>query len=230
MKRFLARVLLGVFLVSAVAAQAQVKLTIRGDGTKVLYNLPTRGRGASVGNLEWLAKQRNRPSIYDELIDKYSSQWRVDPILVKAVIQVESDFDPLRVSRKGARGLMQLMPNTARRFNVAKVHDPEQNIRGGVQYLSILLAQFRNDLPRVLAAYNAGEGAVSRYGGIPPYEETQVYVRRAMTVYHGRPYGGGMITYAGGKGQLGGGFKAQAPLAFVSASTKVLSTRQVIVR
>jgi Soluble lytic murein transglycosylase and related regulatory proteins (some contain LysM/invasin domains) len=232
MRAVVRSVVLGVCLLSAAAAQAQVKLTIRGDGTKVIYNLPTRGRGASAGNLEWLAKQRNRSSAYDPIIDRYAKQWRVDPILVKAVIQVESDFDPRCVSRKGARGLMQLMPDTARRFNVARIHDPDENIRGGIQYLAFLLKQFRNDFSRALAAYNAGENAVSRYGGIPPYEETQIYVRRAMTVYHGRPYGGGMITFAGGKkGQLGGGFKAQtAPRAFLSASTKLLSTHYLNVR
>ena len=128
---------------------------------------------------------------------------------MRAVIQVESDFNPNCVSHKGARGLMQLMPATARRFGVTKLHDPEQNIHGGVRYLAYLLDLFNEDLPRVLAGYNAGENAVLKYGGIPPYEETGTYVKRAMTVYHGRPYGGS-ISFAGRRGgkKLSGGFGA----------------------
>jgi hypothetical protein len=98
--------------------------------------------------------------------------------LVKAVIQVESEFDPLAVSSKGAQGLMQLMPFTARRFGVADAFEPRQNIFGGVQYLRVLLDQFRGDVDLALAAYNAGENAVLRHGGIPPYKETRGYVRK----------------------------------------------------
>ena len=83
---------------------------------------------------------------------------------------------------------MQLIPETAQRYGVKNVFDPEENIRGGVHYLSDLLDMFGHDLERALAAYNAGEGAVTRYGGIPPYQETSTYVNRALTVYYGRPY------------------------------------------
>jgi soluble lytic murein transglycosylase-like protein len=189
---------------------AQVKLVVRADGSKHIYNMPSQRRSSGGSDLTYLAKQRNRPSTYDPLIKKHCDQYKVDPVLAKAVIQVESGFNPAAVSNKGARGLMQLMPGTAKRFRVAKVHDPDENIRGGVAYLAFLQRLFPNDLRNVLAAYNAGENAVARYGGIPPYGETQSYVQRALTVYHGKPYGGvGTIRLNGGKGgKLGGGFKA----------------------
>jgi soluble lytic murein transglycosylase-like protein len=195
---------------TAAVASAQVKMTVRRDGSKVIYNVPS-AKGSSRGaDLTYLAKLRNRSSDYDAIIEKHCQNYRVDPVLAKAVIQVESNFNPDAVSHKGARGLMQLMPGTAKRFNVGKIHDPEQNIRGGVAYLAVLTRLFRNDLHRVLAAYNAGENAVLRYGGIPPYQETQQYVQKALTVYYGRPYGGsGSIQMKGGRGgKLGGGFKA----------------------
>lgn len=201
-------VVLGVLL-TASAAVADVRLAVKRDGTKVIYNVgaaPKGSRGAS--DFHWLAKQHDRRSKYDEIIERHADKYRVDPTLVRAVIQVESDFNPSCVSHKGARGLMQLMPATATRFKVTKIHDPDQNIRGGVQYLAYLLRLFGDDLPRALAAYNAGENAVLRYGGIPPYEETETYVKRAMTVYYGRPYGAGPVMFAGrrGKAKLKGGF------------------------
>jgi soluble lytic murein transglycosylase-like protein len=189
----------------AFTATAQVKLLVRRDGKKVIYNVGSYGRG---GDYSWLAKQRNRRTRFDALIERYASDYNVDPVLVRAVIQVESDFNPQCVSNKGARGLMQLIPETARRYGVRSIFDPAENIRGGVHYLADLMALFNNDVHRALAAYNAGEGAVSRYGGIPPYEETTTYVRRALTVYYGRPYGGGE-TIAGHTGpKLRGGFGA----------------------
>jgi soluble lytic murein transglycosylase-like protein len=208
-----ARIALALLL--ALPAAAQVQLMVNRDGKKVIYNVPSGGAGGSAGNLNWLAKQRNRRSPYDALIDRYAAHYGVDPVLVRAVIQVESDFNPMCVSNKGARGLMQLMPETARRYGVRRVHDPEENIRGGVAYLADLLELFGNDLSRTLAAYNAGEGAVAKYAGIPPYSETMTYVKRALTVYYGHPYGGGSVSYAGsrGKGLLRGGFTAARPLA-----------------
>ena len=168
---------------------ASVRLTVRPDGSKVISNVGARSARSRGTDLVWLAKQRNRPSAYDNLIEKYADQYDVDPVLVKAIIQVESDYNPATVSEKGARGLMQLMPETARRFQVAQIHDPEQNIHGGVAYLALLLRLFSYDLRRALAAYNAGENAVIRYGGIPPFAETQHYIQKALTVYYGRPHG-----------------------------------------
>jgi len=209
---------LGVLLI-AHAAQADVRLAVKRDGTKVIYNVGAAPKGGRGTDLQWLAKKHDRRSKYDNIIERYADKYGVDPTLVRAVIQVESDFDPSCVSHKGARGLMQLMPGTATRFKVTKIHDPDQNIRGGVQYLSFLLRLFGDDLPRALAAYNAGENAVLRHGGIPPYEETETYVKRAMTVYNGRPYGAGAVMFAGGRGKakLRGGFGANVVQPVVGA-------------
>src|ERR1044071_1860745 len=116
--------------------------------------------GGKSTDLRWWAKQRNRSSPYDAIIDRHALAYGVDPVLVRAVIQVESDFNPQCVSNKGARGLMQLMPETAKRYGIRNIFDPEENIRGGVRELAELLQMFHDDLPRALAAYNAGQGAV----------------------------------------------------------------------
>jgi soluble lytic murein transglycosylase-like protein len=204
-------------LLAVSAAHAEVRLTVAKDGSKVISNVTSAdsGRGS---DLSWLAKQRNRSSVYDAIIERYSARYGVDAVLVRAVIQVESNFNPLCVSNKGARGLMQLMPETARRYGVKRLHDPDENIRGGVQYLADLLNMFSNDLPRSLAAYNSGEGAVQRHGGIPPYSETMTYVKRALTVYYGVPYGQA-TSFAGRRGRksLGGGFGAQVIQPIASA-------------
>lgn len=208
--RVLGACVLGVML--AAGAAADVRVAVRRDGTKVITNDPAAVRGRS---MDWLAAKHDRRSKYDPIIERYADKYGIDPTLVRAVIQVESDFNPACVSHKGARGLMQLIPATARRFGVEHIDDPEQNIHGGVQYLAYLTRLFRDDLPRALAAYNAGENAVLKYGGIPPYAETQTYVKRAMTVYYGRPYGGGAVVPAGRRGgrKLRGGFGATAPVA-----------------
>lgn len=111
------------------------------------------------------------------LIDHYAARFRLDPALLLAVIKVESNFDPQVVSRKGAQGLMQLMPETALEVGVRNPFDPSESIFGGAQYLRKMLDTFEH-LDLALAAYNAGPGAVRRFGGIPPYEETINYVKR----------------------------------------------------
>jgi soluble lytic murein transglycosylase-like protein len=108
----------------------------------------------------------------------------LDPALVLALVQVESAFRPDAVSPKGARGLTQLMPGTAREMGVTDVLDPEQNLDGGARYLSWLLSRYGGDLRRALAAYNAGPGAVDRHQGVPPYRETMKYVRRVLEKYN----------------------------------------------
>lgn len=125
-----------------------------------------------------LAERRAR---YAGLIEAAAERHRLDPELVHAVIRAESAYDPRARSPAGACGLMQLMPATAQRFAVRDVWDPAQNIEGGVAFLRVLIDRFEGDLKLVLAAYNAGEGAVARYGNsIPPYRETQQYVRRVL--------------------------------------------------
>ncbi len=122
-----------------------------------------------------------RPSTpYGELIHDAGERHQVNPALLAAVARAESAFDPRAVSRKGAQGLMQLMPATARRFGLSdrEVFDPAKNLGAGARYLSWLSRRFDDDLASVLAAYNAGEGTVERYGGVPPYGETRAYLRR----------------------------------------------------
>jgi hypothetical protein len=109
----------------------------------------------------------------------------IRPDLVRAVIQVESGFNPRAVSPKGAQGLMQLMPATARRFGVSDSFDARQNVMAGTQYLRVLLDQFQGDVSLAVAAYNAGENAVLRYGGIPPYKETRGYVAKIQSYLGG---------------------------------------------
>jgi hypothetical protein len=118
-----------------------------------------------------------------ELVRRLAPAYAVDPRLALAVISVESNFDPKAVSPKQAGGLMQLIPQTAQRFKVGDVFDPADNIRGGLAYLRWLLAYYQGRVDLAAAAYNAGEGAVDRHGGIPPYRETQTYVARVMKLF-----------------------------------------------
>jgi len=130
---------------------------------------------------------RGEPQVaeYDleAIIKSYSRDYGVSPALVKAIIKAESDFDPHAVSPAGARGLMQLMPNTALEMEVDDIFDPIQNVGGGVQYFARMLELFNNDTSLALAAYNAGPGNVLRYGGVPPFKETEKYVPRVLTYY-----------------------------------------------
>jgi soluble lytic murein transglycosylase-like protein len=181
---------LGILFASSLipaAASAEVRMVLK-DGRRLIYNDGPANIGASE---EWLAARVLRASSYDALIDAAALEHDVDPKLVKAVMLVESGFNPYAVSKKGARGLMQLMPQTAAENGVRDVHDPAQNIAGGVRYLSQLLLNYRGDLVKSLAAYNAGESAVDRYNGVPPYDETRLYVRKTMAAYRGRSVLGG---------------------------------------
>ncbi len=120
------------------------------------------------------------PHSIAELVKRIAPEYRVPTQLVLAIIQAESNFDIVALSPKNAKGLMQLIPDTAARFNVRNPYDPAQNIRGGTAYLRWLLAYFEGDVTLVAAAYNAGEGTVERYRGVPPYLETRAYVRRIV--------------------------------------------------
>lgn len=120
------------------------------------------------------------PTEYDAIIASSSQKYGVSPSLIKAVIQAESGYNPNAVSRKGASGLMQLMPGTARSLKVSNSFDPKDNVEGGVKYLRFLLDTFRGDVSLALAAYNAGLNKVAKYGGIPPYSETRNYVNKVL--------------------------------------------------
>ena len=119
----------------------------------------------------------------DDLIAKYSDKTGLDEDFVKAVINQESGFNPNATSKCGAMGLMQLMPSTAQGLGVTNAYDAEQNIEGGTKYLKGLMDRFNNDKSLALAAYNAGPNAVKKYGGIPPYAETQNYVKSVLSRY-----------------------------------------------
>ncbi len=124
------------------------------------------------------------PDRYGPLVEKAAREHQIDKALLKAVITAESGYDPYAISRKGAIGLMQLTPETARRYGVRNLYDPAENIRGGAQYLRDLMRRFNNNLFLTLAAYNAGEDAIVRYGNrVPPYRETLLYVPRVMDLY-----------------------------------------------
>ena len=139
----------------------------------------TKGLRAGANTAAYLHNRRK----YTPLIDSLAHKYRLDSDLVHAVVTMESAYDPRALSKKGAVGLMQLMPGTAARYGVSDRENPEQNVRGGVRYLRDLLLQFRS-VSLALAAYNAGEGAVQRHGNkIPPYPETQRYVYKVLTHY-----------------------------------------------
>ncbi len=120
---------------------------------------------------------------YANLVHKTAQDYHVDPALIRAIMHAESAFNPNALSHKGAEGLMQLMPATARELGVDNARDPAQNIMGGAKYLAQLLRDFKNDIQLAAAAYNAGPGAVRKYDGIPPYKETQVYVERVRILH-----------------------------------------------
>ncbi len=158
------------------------------QGVVHLTNVP-----ASYEKFKWMMAERmaivKPPGMsnkeFDEIIFDASTKYGVDHRLVKAIVKAESDFRPAARSVKGARGLMQLMPETARRMGVKDILEPQDNVEGGVKYLSMLLRMFDGQESLAVAAYNAGENAVLKYGAIPPYSETQTYVKRVLKYYAG---------------------------------------------
>ena len=167
-------------LVSCLADAADIRVRVEANGKKTFYNIPAPSLSGSSSALSYSRKVAEFWPIISETCDRHG----VDAELVKALIQVESNYNHRAVSRKGAMGLMQLMPGTANRYGVKHAFDPQQNVEGGVRYLRDLLDLF-NDTKLALAAYNAGEGAVQRHNGIPNYTETQNYVRKVLALYNG---------------------------------------------
>ena len=133
-------------------------------------------------SIEKISFKNSRENI-ESLIEKYAQKNNLDPDFIKAVVKQESGFNPDAKSKCGAMGLMQLMPQTAKGLGVVDAFDPEQNIEGGVKYLKSMLNRFNNDPKLALAAYNAGPAAVQKYGDIPPYKETQNYVKNILASY-----------------------------------------------
>jgi hypothetical protein len=174
----------------AATAEGQIYTRVNGNGVVEATNVPDEagfrltypGKGTLIHSRGFRMRYNGE---YDNHILDAGAAHGVSSELIKAVIQVESEFDRLAVSSKGAQGLMQLMPFTARRFGVADSFDPRQNIFGGVQYLRFLLDMFNGNVALALAGYNAGENAVTRYGGIPPYRETRNYVDKIQSILGG---------------------------------------------
>jgi soluble lytic murein transglycosylase-like protein len=164
----------------------------------------------------------NRPAVsidrdgVEKLVREAADRHQVDPALVRAVIETESNWNPSAVSRKGALGLMQLIPTTAQRFGANDAFSPKQNVDAGVSYLKTLLERYNGNLDLALAAYNAGEGAVDRAHGVPAYRETRNYVQRVQEAYY-RP----------GSGRLGSAYtRANAIRRVVEPSGRVVFTNE----
>jgi len=168
-------------------SRADVYVRIHQDGHKEFTNRPSgwgwmfymkEDGSAPVINFA----REDKPKGIDEIVAEISKKFEIEAALVKAIIKAESNCDPNAVSRKGAQGLMQLMPATAKELKIQKPMDPQENILGGVKYIKGLIASY-GDLRLALAAYNAGPGTVQKYEGIPPYRETINYVKKVLNFY-----------------------------------------------
>jgi len=192
---FKAICLSAMFAMLSLPIQAELYVYKGSDGTSWITDrkmlpdeytlLATIGRPTAVVSCRNMttSKLEKRARGYKHAIETYSTAYEVDPEMVKAIIAIESCFDKRAVSKVGAQGLMQLMPATARELKVWDSFDANQNIRGGTKYFSQMLTRFSNNTELALAAYNAGPGAVEKYGGIPPYAETQGYVKKVLERY-----------------------------------------------
>ncbi len=180
--------LLVVFLLVCLApgpSRADIYKYIDSDGVVHYTNTPTSSDyllyiREKLSGLEAVSVSR----AYDAIIQKAQLKYGIEFSLIKAVIQTESGFDSRAVSKKGAKGLMQIMPDNYKALSVSDPFDPSQNIMGGARYLKQLLRRYDDKLPLALAAYNAGPTAVDKYGRIPPYKETRNYVQKVMTLYN----------------------------------------------
>ena len=197
---------LGVLASLALAAQARAEIVLLASGQTLKLSGHRSESGLEVlllkgGGEVQLPPDAVRGYVPDEVLDEVSQasgpeltrlaeeasrRYGVDPALVLAVVAVESGFRPAAVSPKGAQGLMQLMPRTAAALGVSDPLDPEQNLDAGVRHLESLVKQYNGDLRRALAAYNAGQGAVAKHGGVPPYRETREYVKRVLERYRAK--------------------------------------------
>jgi len=201
MKLALVAAATGLCLLQASPARADIYSYVDAEGVTHYTNtkpqnaafkvyVKSRGTSASAGAAAGVAgavgphdRDPSRYNRYDEWIRSAATLYQIPIELVRAVIKVESDYDPRAVSYAGARGLMQLMPETADRMQVKDINDPRENIFGGVRYLRVLANMFNGDLDLTVAGYNAGEGAVVQYGGIPPYAQTKDYVVKVTQFY-----------------------------------------------
>jgi len=175
--------------IASITDQGGRRLFVDAEPPTLLKTKPAKSRGTiylpgeatfSGNSRPWLSIDRDG---VEKLVREAAERHRVDPALVRAVIETESNWNPRAVSRKGAGGLMQLIPTTAQRYGAHDLFNPEQNIDAGVRHLKSLLQRYNGNLDLALAAYNAGEGAVDRAGGIPHYRETKNYVQKVQNAY-----------------------------------------------
>ena len=191
-------IFLGIQLLLAVPGSAQIaavhdesgrRLFINGNAPALVKGTPAKPRSAIYLPPAPSLIGHSRPAVHldrdgaERIVREAADRHNVDPALVRAVIQTESGWNPSAVSRRGAVGLMQLHPVTAQRFGVDDAFNPQENVDAGVRYLKRLLQRYKGNLDLALAAYNAGEGAVDRHGGIPPFRETRDYVQKVQNAY-----------------------------------------------
>ncbi len=179
----IAILLAGLLLVWTGPALGEIYYQIDENGIAHFTNAPTSSEYRLLQPGVLPSVPRLTAANIEELIEAFGAEHGLDSALIRAVIQVESNFNHRAISRKGAQGLMQLMPSTIWRLSVGDAYDPHENIGAGVRYLRQLLDQFQGDLRLALAAYNAGENAVLRYRGVPPYPETRDYVTKVLRLY-----------------------------------------------
>ena len=211
-------------MATAAPAVAQVYKRTASDGTTYFTNIQPNPTSQRVGYAVPTTRESQRASadygLYSREIGEASARYGVPERLIWAVIRVESGFDPRAVSSKGARGLMQLMPETAVILGVRDIFNPRENIHGGARHLRRMMDRFHYDLPMAIAAYNAGERPVAAYRGIPPYPETREYVARVLRIY-GAPLtwelqGSGIQQFVGRDGSVT--YTNVSPRRFTTAS------------
>jgi soluble lytic murein transglycosylase-like protein len=187
----------GVLLLCCLSAPSEAKIFVYvdRDGDKLISDQPVNRPGytllaekKTLRNVGHMMANRTFDATghanFKETIDAASNRYGVDPTLVEAVIRAESDFNPTAISKKGAAGLMQLADATATHYNVFDSMSPEENINAGVKHLRGLITRYKGQLPLVLAAYNAGETAVSKFDGVPPYPETRRYIKKVLNFHN----------------------------------------------
>lgn len=190
--------LLPVLLVPSLAFAGGIYKYVEKDGTIVYTNVAPKGGSRQARKLDGefrpapapstpakvTTSSRSQLTVFDEIIEEMAIKYRMPVNLVRAVMHAESAFDPNAISHVGASGLMQLMPQTAREMYVKDIFDVRENIEGGTRYLRVLANEFDGDMVKMVAAYNAGPDAVRKYNGqVPPYPETQAYVRKVLSLY-----------------------------------------------
>ncbi len=180
------------------AAEADIYKYVGEDGVIFYTDAPVRGKtekvikektnkeAVSYAKTETVTSSKKNKDNYHPIINKKAKEHDIDPSLVTAVIKAESNWDHRAVSKKGAMGLMQLMPTTANELQVRNPFDPEDNIDGGTRYLRYLIERFNGNLTLALAAYNAGPKTVEKYGSVPPISETKQYVKKVLALYNGK--------------------------------------------